>query len=170
MIQIKEVDITDIINLKTIARNTFDETFSESNTEEDMNKYLDEAYSNERLTMELTNPDSHFYFAMYDNVLAGYLKLNKGQAQTELKDSAALEIERIYVLKQFQGAKIGQALYAKAIEFAKTVNVKYIWLGVWEENVKAIGFYTKNGFVEFDKHLFKLGTDVQTDIMMKLEL
>lgn len=170
MIQIKEVDITDIIILQTIARNTFDETFSESNTEEDMNKYLDEAYSNERLTMELTNPDSYFYFAMYDNVLAGYLKLNKGQAQTELKDSAALEIERIYVLKQFQGAKIGQALYAKAIEFAKTVNVKYIWLGVWEENVKAIGFYTKNGFVEFDKHLFKLGTDEQTDIMMKLEL
>ena len=170
MIQIKEVDITDIINLQTIARNTFDETFSESNTEEDMNKYLDEAYSNERLTMELTNPDSHFYFAMYDNVHAGYLKLNKGQAQTELKDSAALEIERIYVLKQFQGAKIGQALYAKAIEFAKSINVKYIWLGVWEENVKAIGFYTKNGFVEFDKHLFKLGTDVQTDIMMKLEL
>ena len=170
MIQIKEVDITDIINLQTIARNTFDETFSEFNTEEDMNKYLDDAYSNERLTMELTNPDSHFYFAMYDNVLAGYLKLNKGQAQTELKDSAALEIERIYVLKQFQGAKIGQALYAKAIEFAKSINVKYIWLGVWEENVKAIRFYTKNGFVEFDKHLFKLGTDVQTDIMMKLEL
>ena len=170
MIQIKELDILDSVNLQNIGRQTFSETFSEFNKEEDMNKYLDEAYSPERLTLELQNPDSHFYFAMLDNVVAGYLKLNTGQAQTELNDNNALEIERIYVLKKFQGAKIGQALFTKSIEVAKAANVKYVWLGVWEDNKKAIGFYSKNGFVAFDKHIFKLGEDEQTDIMMKLEL
>jgi ribosomal protein S18 acetylase RimI-like enzyme len=53
---------------------------------------------------------------------------------------------------------------------AKKTNADYIWLGVWEENTKAINFYTKNGFAGFDKHIFKLGDDEQTDIMMKLQL
>jgi ribosomal protein S18 acetylase RimI-like enzyme len=87
-----------------------------------------------------------------------------------LKDDKALEIERIYVLKDFYGKKVGQLLYEKAIELAKQVKSDYVWLGVWEENQRAISFYKKNGFEEFDKHIFKLGNDEQTDIMMKLQI
>ena len=61
-------------------------------------------------------------------------------------------------------------LYEKAIEIANQRNADYVWLGVWEENPRAISFYLKNGFVAFDKHIFKLGDDEQTDIMMKLLL
>jgi len=100
----------------------------------------------------------------------GYLKLNFGQAQTELQDEKALEIERIYVIKEFHGKDVGQLLYNKALQIARQKIVEYIWLGVWEENRRAINFYTKNGFVEFDKHIFKLGNEVQTDKMMKLSL
>jgi ribosomal protein S18 acetylase RimI-like enzyme len=87
-----------------------------------------------------------------------------------LKDKTALEIERIYVLKDFHGKSVGQMLYKKALEIAQMKKVSYVWLGVWEENPRAISFYKKNGFVEFDKHIFKLGDDEQTDIMMKLIL
>jgi ribosomal protein S18 acetylase RimI-like enzyme len=93
-----------------------------------------------------------------------------GASQTELNDNTALEIERIYVTQAYQGKKVGQKLYEKAIQVAKDREVEYIWLGVWEENHKAIRFYTKNGFTAFDKHIFKLGDDVQTDIMMKLTI
>lgn len=98
------------------------------------------------------------------------MKLNFGAAQNELKNKQCLEIERIYVLKEYHGKKIGQLLYDKAIQIAKEKNVNYVWLGVWEKNLRAINFYKKNGFVGFDKHIFKLGDDEQTDIMMKLEL
>jgi ribosomal protein S18 acetylase RimI-like enzyme len=100
----------------------------------------------------------------------GYLKINFGASQTELKDNEALEIERIYVLQAFHGKKLGQALYEKAISIAKEMKVKYVWLGVWEQNHRALQFYKKNGFVPFDTHIFKLGNDEQTDIMMKLAL
>ena len=102
--------------------------------------------------------------------MVGYLKINFGQSQTELKDDKAFEIERIYVLKEYHGKNVGQLLYEKAIEIAKQKNKDYLWLGVWEENPRAINFYKKNGLVEFDKHIFKLGNDEQTDIMMKLQL
>jgi ribosomal protein S18 acetylase RimI-like enzyme len=135
-----------------------------------MKKYLEEVFSKERLAEELADPNSEFYFAVTGDAVIGYLKLNSGSSQTELKDGQALEIERIYVYKEFHGKQAGQLLYEKALHIAKQANADYIWLGVWEENPRAIRFYKKNGFVEFDKHLFKLGNDEQTDIMMKLPL
>ena len=168
--EIRKVTLNDIEQLQQIGRQTFSETFSSSNTEENMTTYLEEGFSNEKLIEELNNESSEFYFALSENELVCYLKINFGQSQTELQDDTALEIERIYVLKEFHGKKVGQVLYEKAIEIAKQKNAHYVWLGVWEENPRAISFYKKNGFVEFDKHIFKLGDDEQTDIMMKLKL
>jgi ribosomal protein S18 acetylase RimI-like enzyme len=104
-----------------------------------------------------------------DSVI-GYLKINFGSAQTEPQEDKALEIERIYVVHHFHGKKIGQLLFEKAIQIAQQKKVTFVWLGVWEENHRAIQFYTKNGFEAFDKHIFVLGDDEQTDIMMKLTL
>ena len=170
MIHIHQIGLQDIEQLQAIGRQTFSETFAQSNSADNMAKYLEEAYAHDKLSAELTDPNSLFYLASLNDEIIGYLKLNFGASQTELKDSKALEIERIYVAKAFHGQKVGQLLYDKAIEVAKEKKVDYIWLGVWEENHRAIQFYTKNGFVAFDKHVFVLGADAQTDIMMKLEL
>jgi ribosomal protein S18 acetylase RimI-like enzyme len=169
-VEIKRVTPNDITQLQQIGRQTFLETFSSSNTEENIKKYLEDGFSKEKLTIELNNSDSEFYFAQLANKIIGYLKINFGTSQTELKDNSALEIERIYVSQEFHGKKVGQLLYEKAIEIAKQKMFGYVWLGVWEKNPRAISFYKKNGFVEFDKHIFKLGDDEQTDIMMKLKL
>ena len=170
MIEITKVKQEEIYSLQTIARETFYETFSDSNTEENMKVYLENGFSIGKIEAELLNKNSLFYFAKIDGDVIGYLKVNFGASQTELQDSKALEIERIYVLKQFHGKAIGQMLYDKAITIAESLHATYVWLGVWEENKRAINFYAKNGFVAFDKHIFKLGDDEQTDIMMKLEL
>ena len=169
-IHIIKVTTGDVDRLQQISRQTFYETFSAVNTAENMKKYLEEEFSVEKLTAECNNPESFFYFATLGGTIIGYLKLNVGRSQTEIKDDNAIEIERIYVLKEFHGKKVGQLLYEKAIQIAQQANAGYVWLGVWEKNMRAINFYTKNGFVPFDKHIFRLGNDVQTDIMMKLKL
>ena len=170
MIQIKKVSLQEIEQLQAISRKTFGETFTDRNTPENMNKYLTEELNLEKLAIELSNPDAEFYFALLENEIIGYLKINFGQAQTELKDDNALEIERIYVSKEHHGKKVGQLLFDQAKKIAKEKKLTYLWLGVWEENFKAISFYKKNGFEIFDKHLFKLGDDVQTDLLMKLKI
>lgn len=169
-IDIKKVTLEDIDKLQKLSRQTFFETFSSGNTEENIQKYLDEAFSINRLTDELNDSNAAFYFAILEDQVIAYLKLNFGPSQTELQGDRAVEIERIYILQAFQGKSVGQALFGKAIEIAMEKGADYVWLGVWEENLKAINFYKKNGFVVFDKHLFKLGDDEQTDLMMKLEL
>lgn len=169
-ITIKRVTENDIKELQKIGIKTFSETFASVNTAENMKKYLDNNFSTEKITGELNIDGSAFYFALDGENVVGYLKINFGAAQTELKDGASLEIERIYVVKEFHGKKVGQMLYEKAIQIAQNAKVNYVWLGVWEENKRAISFYKKNGFTEFDKHIFKLGDDEQTDIMMKRQL
>lgn len=167
---IQKIAINDIIQLQKIGKQTFSETFAENNTEDNMQTYLEKGFSVEKLTSELNNPNAEFYFAMQENNPIGYLKINFGPAQTELQDDSSLEIERIYVLKEYHGQNIGQLLYEKALGIAKSKKVAYIWLGVWEENHRALSFYKKNGFEVFNKHLFKLGSEEQTDLMMKLTL
>jgi diamine N-acetyltransferase len=169
-IEIIKATLNDIDQLQKIGRQTFSETFSDGNTEENMTKYLGEGFSIEKLTTEMNDKNAAFYFATIDEKVIGYLKLNIGQSQTELQDDKGLEIERIYVAKEFHGKQVGQLLYEKALEIARHNKSDFVWLGVWEENPRAINFYKKNGFVEFDRHIFKLGNDEQTDIMMKLKL
>jgi ribosomal protein S18 acetylase RimI-like enzyme len=168
--KIEKIGLDAIDQLQKISKHTFYETFAAQNEEENMQQYLAEGFSKDKLTLELQNIDTEFYFASIDEQVVGYLKINFGQAQTELQGEKSLEIERIYVTKEYHGKNVGQLLYDKAIEVAKNKQMNFVWLGVWEENPRAINFYKKNGFVAFDKHTFKLGNDAQTDIMMKLQL
>ena len=169
-IAIKKIGLDQLVPLQEIGRKTFYDTFFESDSEESMKAYLATSFSTQKLTAELENPNSEFYFATQNEVVIGYLKINFGPAQTELQDGNSLEIERIYVLQDYHGKKVGQLLFEKAIAIAKDNSCSYVWLGVWEENHRALQFYSKNGFVAFDKHIFVFGDEAQTDIMMKLVL
>lgn len=166
-INIVRVKIDDLQALQSVSRQTFMETFSPHNSEEDMLKYLSENLSLEVLTAELNNDQSQFYFAYDGGKVVGYLKLNTGDAQTEKQGDNAVEIERIYVIGSCHGKSVGRMLFDKAEEIARERKADFIWLGVWENNQRALRFYEKNGLTVFDKHLFKLGSDEQTDLMMK---
>jgi diamine N-acetyltransferase len=168
--EITKVKENEIEALQQISRLTFYETFADVNSAENMQKFLQEAYAIDKLLTEMQNPDSAFYFARDDDNIIGYLKINIGPSQTELKDTNSLEIERIYVAREFLGRKVGQKLYEKALDIAREKQCKYLWLGVWEHNARAIAFYKKNGFLEFGQHKFVLGDDVQIDIMMRLSI
>ncbi|KMQ69413.1 GNAT family acetyltransferase [Chryseobacterium sp. FH2] len=164
---INKAGLNDLETIQAVGRETFYETFAKDNPEEVMKQYLEESFTSEKLKSELTNADSQFFIAWEEDNPVGYLKVNSANAQTELQDETSLEIERIYVKSSHHGKKAGQLLYDKALEIAQQQKKRYIWLGVWEENLRAVNFYKKNGFVEFDKHIFRLGDDKQTDLMMK---
>ena len=166
-IKIRNVSIKDYAHVQAIGRETFYETFAQSNSEDDMQKYLSDSFNDEKVKAELSSPESLFYIAWQNDTSIGYLKINFGDAQTEIQSLHSLEIERIYVKPLYHGKKIGQLLYEKALAIALQKGKKSIWLGVWNQNSRAIRFYEKNGFVAFDKHSFLVGKDEQTDIMMQ---
>lgn len=167
---IKQATVADVPLLQLIGRQTFMETFGENNKESDLQQYLADNFSEEHVREEIENPNSLFYIAWDDSEAVGYLKVNFLDAQTELQEPDSMEIERIYVKSDFLGKQVGKLLYEKAVKIAEAHKKSSIWLGVWENNPRAIRFYEKNGFAAFDKHIFKMGDDDQTDIMMRKPL
>jgi ribosomal protein S18 acetylase RimI-like enzyme len=169
-VNIKQVSAGDIDALLTISKETFFDAFAHVNNAADMELYAQKAFNRNSILAELHHPGSAFYFALDGKEIAGYLKLNTGNAQTELKEADGLEVERIYVHASYQGQQIGWQLLKFAINTAKENNKQYVWLGVWEHNSKALGFYKQNGFTQFGTHKFLLGNDEQTDLLMRKEL
>lgn len=167
---IRKATNSDLEVIQEISKQTFIETFATVNTPENLDNYVRENFNSQQIALEINNPESSFYLASLDNKIIGYMKLNFGDSQTEIRSPQAMEIHRIYVLKAFHGKKIGQLLLNEAILIGQKFGVDSIWLGVWEENHKAIEFYSKNDFVVFDKHSFTLGNEVQTDLLMELRI
>lgn len=167
---LKEVTIKEVKLLQKISIETFSDIFKDANNETDLKEYLKNAYNIEQLKSEVSNSDSAFYFVYYKNELAGYLKLNVANAQSEKHDINALEVERIYIKSDFKRLGIGKYLLNYAIEYARELNKTSVWLGVWEENINALNFYKKMNFVCFSEHVFELGGEKQRDILMNLTI
>ncbi|MHA3789247.1 GNAT family N-acetyltransferase [Flavobacterium hauense] len=153
--------------LQQLSAQTFTDTYAQFNTDKDMREYIATEFSDEMLLRALNKTSVGFYFAMEANVPVGYIKINYAPSQTDLNDSKSLELERIYVLKEHQGKKIGQFLLDAALVIAVENDLDYLWLGVWDKNTNAQQFYAKNGFTPFGTHDFMLGSDRQRDILLK---
>ncbi|GIN88933.1 spermidine/spermine N(1)-acetyltransferase [Heyndrickxia sporothermodurans] len=165
-INIKKCTLEDSRKLQEISYETFNDTFKHQNSPENMNAYLERAFNLKQLEKELSNRSSQFFFVYFHNEIAGYLKINTEDAQSEEMGDESLEIERIYIKKKHQKHGLGKYLLNKAMEFAMEGNKKKIWLGVWEKNENAIAFYKKMGFVKAGAHSFYMGDEEQTDFIM----
>ncbi len=165
-INIKKCTREDLRKLQEISYETFNETFKHQNSPENMNAYLEKAFNLKQLEEELSNRYSQFFFVYFHNEVAGYLKVNSGDAQSEEMGEESLEIERIYIKNKFQKNGLGKYLLNKAMEVAVERNKKKIWLGVWEKNENAIAFYKNMGFVQIGSHSFYMGDEEQMDFIM----
>ncbi|MFB7138725.1 GNAT family N-acetyltransferase [Gottfriedia sp. NPDC056225] len=167
-IQVKKCSYEDSQLLQEIGFETFNETFKDQNTKANMIAYLEKAFNLKQVKKELSNTYSKFFFVYFNDAIAGYLKINTSVAQSEEMGEETLEIERIYIKKNYQKLGLGKYLFNKASEIALELNKKKIWLGVWEKNENAISFYKTLGFVQIGAHSFFMGDEEQIDfIMMK---
>lgn len=169
-VEIKKCELKGLDCIRKISIRTFKDTFEKYNTEQDLINYIDTAYNKNKLRIELLNPNSIFYFIFSDDDLAGYMKLNSKEAQTENTFSNSLEIERIYILPAYKRKGLGKKLIHFASQYGKDTGVETIWLGVWEKNEPALHFYKNLGFCITGEHSFMLGQDKQTDYLMTKQI
>lgn len=159
-----------LTELTRISRHTFIDAFEALNDPADFEHYLNTSLSKEKIARELRNPDTSFFFVTEGGAVVAYFKLNENDAQTDLKEAEGIELERIYVLSEFQGRKIGEWIISEILKMDRVTKKSYIWLGVWEENAAAIRFYERLGFAKFAMHPYYIGKDRQMDWLMKMNL
>jgi ribosomal protein S18 acetylase RimI-like enzyme len=169
-VQIRYATPEDAGLIADLSRQTFYDAFAAVNTPEDIEKFMNEQFTREQLMAEVNDPASIFLLATVEGKVSGYARLREVPNPSELGDTPAVEIARIYSITQAIGKGVGKALMQECISIARTKGKQLIWLGVWEHNQRAISFYTKWGFERFSEHTFVVGNDPQTDWMMKKAL
>lgn len=162
---IKRADVADAKMISSLSKSTFFDTFNGTCTGEDMDAFLQEYFNETQVRKELGDESDFYFIAFINHVPAGYMRLKETESDVEIiAKHRAIELKRIYVLKEFHSKKVGAALMKFALDFASKNNFEMLWLGVWEHNERAKSFYKKFRFEDSgEKHLFPIGNTPQTD-------
>jgi ribosomal protein S18 acetylase RimI-like enzyme len=171
-ISIRPATIDDAKALTDLAYTTFWDAFAHhpKNAPDDLNHYMRQAFSLEQISAELEDANSIFLIAEIEGEPAGYAKIIIDAIEDGITAERPIELNRLYSHQQFLGKGIGQALMDACLERAREDGHDVMWLGVWEFNPRAQRFYEKNGFRVVGSHVFQLGEDPQTDLLMQKEL
>lgn len=167
MPKIRRAHIADTELLADLGAQTFALTFAKDNTPEDMAYYLATNFNQEKMTAELADVHSIFFIAEVGQAAAGYAKLKKGDLPSCITNARTIELERLYILPEYFGRGVGEALMRACLHEAKQQDYESVWLGVWEHNDRARAFYRKLGFRDVGEKVFQLGKDLQTDKVME---
>ena len=164
MVTIRYADAADAELIADMSRTSFYEAFAKDNTKEDMDIFMSEQFSKEELMKEVEMGEGIFMLAYIDEEPVGYARL---RVKNNLAHEHAIEIARIYALEKAIGKGVGKALMLECINKANELQMKSIWLGVWEKNERALSFSDRWGCERFGEHQFLLGTALQTDWLLK---
>ncbi len=166
-IKIRRASAADNVLLAELGARTFRDTFAAANTPENMAAYLAASFGPEIQAAELADPRVVFLIAEIEGEPAGYAQLRGGAAPSGINGSNPVELVRIYARREIIGQGVGAALMQACIAEARRRGYDTVWLGVWEHNVRARAFYERWGFKEAGTHVFQLGDDPQTDVLMQ---
>ena len=171
-IKIRQAVPEDAQLLTNLAYKTFWDAFAHhpKNAPDDLSHYMRQAFSVEQLEKELSDPDCSFIVAEKEGENAGYAKLVFGNIEPGITAERPVELARLYSHQRFLGEGVGQKLMEECFARAKEAGCDVVWLGVWEYNPRAHRFYEKNGFRVVGSHVFQLGADPQTDLLMQREI
>jgi ribosomal protein S18 acetylase RimI-like enzyme len=164
--QVRQAGSIDAQLIHQLGNMTFRDAFGIHNTPENMNAYLEKNFALTTIKDELDDPANVFLIADHYDRAVGYAKLRMGKIPPQLANETAIEIERIYAVKEYVGRKVGKKLMEACLRYGREHGFSQVWLGVWEHNMRAITFYEQWGFRKFGAHEFILGRDKQTDWLM----
>jgi ribosomal protein S18 acetylase RimI-like enzyme len=161
--QIRRGAPSDAAALAEFAARTFADAFAADNRPEDMEAHLAKAYGVPQQTQELANPNVISLLALRDGSLIAYAQVRRNMPPACVTQPQAIELQRFYVDRSAHGSGIAATLMSAVREAALELGGRYLWLGVWERNRRAIAFYSKVGFTDVGSHEFYVGSDRQTD-------
>lgn len=166
---IRRADVSDAEMLAELSRTTFWDAFHQNpkNAPEDMADYMQTAFNVEQIKSELADAKTIFLIAEIEDEAVGYAKLLIDTREPEITADKPIELARLYSKQEFLGKGVGAKLLERCFREAENLDCDAMWLGVWEFNPRAQAFYRKYGFCEVGKHIFQLGSDAQTDVLMQ---
>jgi len=163
----------DVDWLLPLANRLFCEAFEAYYRPEHFWGYVDRAFTEAVWRAELRDAQTEFQVIWWNGQPQGYIKLNWDDTQYPacLPTRKVLEVARLYLDARQHGSGLAQQMMAYAFALAKQQQRKGLWLGVWQRNDRAMGFYRKHQFRVIGTHPFEMGAGlIEDDFVMFREL
>jgi diamine N-acetyltransferase len=154
MISIKKAKPADCSIIAAIGRVSVAESHEGSSSEDDMNAFLDRNYTPEAIKEDLADANNIYYVLYYDGKPAGFSKIVFHVSHPDIASKNVAKLDRIYLLKEYFGLKLGLELLTFNIKLARTNNQSGIWLYAWIGNERAVDFYQKAGFTIIGRYQY----------------
>ena len=168
-LRIRPAAPADAAALADLAERTFRDTFAAVNTPADVAAHIAASYSPAMQLAEIESPQIRTMLVENDDGAIGYAQLRRRHTPECVTTDGAIELWHLYIDRAWLGHGVAQRLMEAVLAEAAKLDMQTIWLGVWERNPRAIAFYRKCGFHEVGAHVFHLGSDAQTDLIMVRE-
>ena len=164
--------------LAELAIRTFRETYAADTSPEDMGSHLKRWYGPAIQRAEIEDAAVRTLLVMHGGQAIGYTQLRLHDQRNPEPDCVVMperpaqpladpmEIWRFYIDRPWQGRGAAQQLMHAAIELARSLGAKNLWLGVWEKNPRAFAFYRKCGYRHIGEHEFRFADERHTDLVM----
>jgi ribosomal protein S18 acetylase RimI-like enzyme len=154
----------------SLATVTFYEAYFEQDDPHGMADYLAESFPVAKIAAELADPSCHFFIVYRRGRAVGYAKMRDIEPHESVTSANPIELQRIYTVERVWGTDVGEALLRHCLEFARGLGKDAVWLGVWEENPRAMAFYEKHGFERVGTLEFPYGDTVGINAVMQIDL
>lgn len=162
-------DDADLIAI--LASVTFYEAYFEQDAPDALAGYILESFPPELIRAELEDPNITYFLLFHDTYAVGYAKLRECPPGPGVTGKNAVALQRIYVVERFWKKGVGKVLLDHVIGEARQKGFDTLWLEVWEQNERALGFYEKQGFTDTGGRAdFPYGGGVGINIVMEKDL
>jgi diamine N-acetyltransferase len=151
VIKATEIDSNSIVS---IGKLSVEESHRGSCSVEDMNEFLERNYNNDVIKEELNDINNIYHIINYNDNPVGFSKIILNAKHPNIATENVTKLDRIYLLKEFYGLKLGLELLNFNIELARNNNQSGMWLYTWIGNNRAINFYLKARFTIIGSHKF----------------
>ena len=156
--------------LAALGKKTFIDAFSADNTAENLSLFVAQNYGEAIQAREIADPERRIFIAWEKDQAVGYSHLLLGKPELCIQSPLPIELLRLYVDQSWHGKGVAHQLMEHAVGVATELGRKTLWLGVWEQNLRAQAFYRKWGFREIGSHVFWVGEDPQRDLLLEKDL
>ncbi|HMF73268.1 MAG TPA: GNAT family N-acetyltransferase, partial [Flavitalea sp.] len=144
----------DYNSIAGIGKISLAESHRDSCSVKDMNEFLERNYNSDAIKEELNDINNIYYLINYNDKPVGFSKIILNAKHPNIVTENVTKLDRIYLLKEFYGLKLGLELLNFNIELSRNNNQSGIWLYTWIGNNRAINFYLKAGFTIIGNHKF----------------
>ncbi len=174
-VEIRQAGPSDAASLAELAAATFALACPPGTTITDIEAFIAANLSPSHFETYIADPDRDIRLVLRDDVPAGYTMLVFGEpydadVAAAISVRPTVELSKVYVHGDHHGAGVAAPLMAATLEVAREQGAAGVWLGVNQQNGRAIRFYEKSGFAPVGTKTFLVGSVLHNDYVMELVL